>query len=103
MNPVLPVEYGLVLAGLLFVIGLAGVLVRRDIIFILLSLEVMLNAGGLAFIVAGARWGRADGQVMFIFILAVAAAEVAVALALLLWFHYWHKNLNADSANEMWG
>jgi NADH-quinone oxidoreductase subunit K len=103
MNPAIPVEYGLILAGLLFVIGLVGVLVRRDIIFILLSLEIMLNAGGLAFIVAGAQWGKADGQVMFIFILAVAAAEVAVALALLLWFHYWHKSLDVDSAKELWG
>lgn len=103
MSPAVPAEYGLVLSGILFVIGLAGVLVRRDIIFILLSLEIMLNASGLAFVVAGAQWGQADGQVMFIFILAVAAAEVAVALALILWFHHWHKGLDADSAREMWG
>lgn len=103
MSPAVPAEYGLILAGMLFVIGLAGVLARRDLIFILLSLEIMLNASGLAFITAGARWGRADGQVMFIFILAVAASEVAVALALLLWFHYWHKGVDADSAKELWG
>jgi NADH-quinone oxidoreductase subunit K len=103
MNPAIPVEYGLVLAGLLFATGLAGVLARRDLIFMLLSLEIMLNASGLAFVVAGAHWGTADGQVMFIFILAVTAAEVAVGLALLLWFHHMHQGLDADKANEMRG
>jgi len=103
MSPAVPAEYSLILAGLLFVIGLAGVMVRRNLIFILLSLEIMLNAAGLAFVAAGARWGTADGQVMFIFILAVAAAEVVVGLALLLWFHHWHRGLDADSANEMRG
>ena len=50
------------------------------LIFILMSIEVMLNAAGLAFVVAGSRWGQADGQVMFMFILAMAAAEVSVGL-----------------------
>ncbi len=72
---VLPVEYGLILAGVLFVLGLISVLIRRNIIFMLISVEIMLNAAGLAFIAAGARWGQADGQVMFIFILTMAAAR----------------------------
>ena len=69
-------EQGLLLAGMLFGLGLVGLLVRRNIIFMLMAVEIMLNAAGLAFVVAGARWGQADGQVMFIFILALAAAEV---------------------------
>jgi len=97
------VEYGLVLAALLFAVGLTGVLLRRDMIFILLSLEIMLNSTGLAFVTAGAKWAQADGQVVFIFILAVAASEVAVALALLLLFYGRHKNLDADSGAEMKG
>ncbi|MGD8353993.1 MAG: NADH-quinone oxidoreductase subunit NuoK, partial [Pseudomonadota bacterium] len=72
-----PVEHVFVLAGLLFGLGLFGLLFRKDIIFVLLSLEVMLNAAGIAFIAAGSRWDQPDGQVMFIFILAVAAAEVS--------------------------
>ena len=71
-------------AGVLFVLGLAGVIVRRNLLFILLCVEIMLNAAGLAFMVAGARWGQPDGQVMFIFLLTMAAAEVAVGLALIL-------------------
>ncbi|MCX5772521.1 MAG: NADH-quinone oxidoreductase subunit NuoK [Candidatus Hydrogenedentes bacterium] len=99
----IPIHYGLLLAALLFVVGLVGVLVRRNILFILMSIEIMLNAAGLAFVVGGARWGRADGQVMVIIILTVAAAEVAVGLALVLRFHGWFKSLDADRASEMRG
>jgi NADH-quinone oxidoreductase subunit K len=98
-----PMEYGLVLAGILFVLGLIGVLVRRNVVFILMSIEIMLNAAGLAFVVAGYRWGQADGQVMFIFILAMAAAEVAVGLALVLRLHHRFKTLDADAASKMRG
>ena len=72
------------LPATLFALGLIGVLVRRNVIFILMSIEVMLNAAGLAFVVAGSRWGQPDGQVVFLFILAMAAAEVSVGLALVL-------------------
>ncbi|MCX7047893.1 MAG: NADH-quinone oxidoreductase subunit NuoK [Candidatus Sumerlaeota bacterium] len=99
----IPPEYGIILAVILFVIGLTGVLVRRNVIFILMSLEIMINAMGLAFIVAGAAWGQADGQVMFIFILAMAAAEVAVGLALILQMYHKLKTLDADAASKMRG
>ena len=61
-------EHGLILAAILFVLGLIGVLVRRNIVFMLMSVEIMLNAVGVAFVVAGARWGQVDGQVMFIYL-----------------------------------
>lgn len=96
-------EHALVLAAILFALGLAGVLVRHNIIFILLSIEVMLNAAGLAFIVAGAKWSAADGQVMFIFILAMAAAEVSIGLALALQMHHKLKTLDTDHADRMRG
>ncbi len=80
----IPMRDGLILAGILFSLGLISLLVRRNLIFVLMSLEVMLNAAGLAFVVAGSRWHQADGQVVFMFILAIAAAEVAVGLALVL-------------------
>ena len=99
----LPMEYGLALAGILFALGLVGVLVRRNIIFILLSIEIMLNAAGLAFVVAGARWSQPDGQVMFIFILTMAAAEVAVGLALVLQLAQRFKTLDMDAASKMRG
>ena len=61
-------EHGLLLAAILFVLGLVGVLTRRNLVFILMSLEIMLNATGLAFIVAASRWGQVDGQIMFLMI-----------------------------------
>jgi len=98
-----PVMQGLLLAGLLFGLGLVGLLVRRNIIFMLMAVEIMLNAAGLAFVVAGARWGQADGQVMFLFILALAAAEVSIGLALVLQFYREFGRLDADAACRMWG
>ena len=93
------VELGAVLFGL----GLVGLMVRRNVIFMLMSIEVMLNAAGLAFVAAGSRWHQPDGQVMFLFILAMAAAEVSVGLALVVQFHRLRRNLDADGANEMKG
>ena len=98
-----PTEYALILAGILFALGLLGVLVRRNIVFILLSVEVMLNAAGLAFVVAGAHWNEPDGQVMFFFILAMAAAEVSVGLALVLGLRHHYKTLDADAVRDMRG
>lgn len=91
-----PVEHGLLLAGVLFMLGLLGVLVRRNIIFMLLSIEIMLNAAGLVFVMAGSRWAQGDGQVMFLFILAMTAAEVSVGLAIVLQMH--HRFGTVDTA-----
>ncbi|MCX5758195.1 MAG: NADH-quinone oxidoreductase subunit NuoK [Candidatus Hydrogenedentes bacterium] len=103
MTAQIPLGHGLMLAAGLFVIGLAGLLVRRNVLYMLMSVEIMLNAAGLAFIVAGARWGQADGQVMFLIILTTAAAEVAVGLALVLRFYHQFKTLDADAATRMRG
>ena len=68
-----------------------------------MSLEVMLNAAGLAFVVAGSRWHQADGQVVFMFILAMAAAEVAVGLGLVVQIYRRFKSLDVDELSEMRG
>lgn len=99
----IPVEAGMILAGVLFMLGLISVLIRRNIIFMLISVEIMLNAAGLAFITAGAKWMQPDGQVMFIFILTMAAAEVSVGLALILQIYHQLKTLDSDAANKMRG
>jgi len=96
-----PMTHGLLLAAILFALGLAGLLGRRNLILMLMSIEIMLNAAGLAFIVAGAQWRSADGQVMFLFILAMAAAEIAVGLALVLELHHRRKTIDADAATEL--
>lgn len=103
MMSTVPMEHGLILAALIFALGFVGVLVRRNIVFMLMSIEIMLNAVGIAFVVAGARWGQPDGQVMFIFILTMAAAEVSVGLALVIQLYHNLKTLDADAANSMKG
>ena len=102
MTPI-PLNQELLLAVILFALGLIGLLVRRNLIFVLMSIEVMLNATGLAFVAAGSQWGQPDGQVMFIFILTMAAAEVAVGLGLVLQFYHQQKSLDIDAASEMRG
>ena len=97
----IPMEHGLLVAAVLFAIGLAGVLVRRNILLVLMSIEIMLNAAGLAFIVAGSHWAKPDGQVMFFFILAMAAAEVSVGLAMALQLYRRLETLDVDAANQM--
>jgi NADH-quinone oxidoreductase subunit K len=103
MNATISTEMVMLLAALLFVLGITGVIIRKNIIFMLLSVEIMLNASGLAFIVAGAKWAQPDGQIMFIFILAMAAAEVSIGLALILQIYHQHKSMNIDKLKEMNG
>jgi NADH-quinone oxidoreductase subunit K len=93
--------HALILAAVLFALGLAGLLVRRNILYMLMSVEIMVNAAGLAFVAAGARWQQPDGQVMFLFILTLAAAEVAVALALTLQIYYRFDTLDIDAVSQM--
>jgi NADH-quinone oxidoreductase subunit K len=99
----IPLEAGLIIAGILFCIGLIGVLVRRNIIFILLAVEIMLNACGFAFVVAGAYWQGADGQIMYFFILTMAAAEVSVGLSLILQLYHQFGSLDANAIRRMRG
>jgi len=99
----IPVAHGLLLAGILFGLGVLGLLVRRNLMFMLISLEIMVNAAGLTFIVARARWGQADGQVMYIFIVTTAAAELAVGLALALCFRRNFRSLDPGAAGTLRG
>ncbi|WP_027856492.1 NADH-quinone oxidoreductase subunit NuoK [Marinobacterium jannaschii] len=89
------------LAAVLFAIGFIGLMVRRNMLFMLLSLELMLNAAALLFICGGAVWGQADGQVMFIIVLTVAGAEVAVGLGLLIQLQRRCKSLDIDRLSKM--
>ena len=99
----IPMEHGLMLAAILFALGLVGVLTRRNLVFVLMSLEIMLNATALAFIVAGSRWGGTDGQIMFMMIISLAAAEVAVGLGLVLQLFHKFKTLDLDVLSKMKG
>src|SRR6476661_4284055 len=91
----------LILASILFTLGMVGVLTRKNIIFMLLSVEIMLNAAGLAFVAAGSKWQQPDGQVMFLFIISMAAAEVSVGLALVMQAYHQHKTLDVEEIREL--
>ena len=77
-----PTAYYLVLSAVLFVLGVLGVLVRRNVLVVFMSVELMLNAANLAFITYSRLWQNLDGQVFVLLVMAVAAAEVAVGLAI---------------------
>ncbi len=97
-------EWALLVAAVLFLIGAVGAVMRRNFLFVLMSLEIMLNSAGLAFVAGAALHRQADGQIFFLFILPVAAAEVAIGLALALLIHQKFGTLDlwaiADAAGE---
>lgn len=80
-----PVAHVLFLAGILFFLGLFCAVARRNLIMIVLGIEIMLNAASLAFVGAAARWQSLEGQSFVLFILAVAASEVSVGLAIIVY------------------
>jgi NADH-quinone oxidoreductase subunit K len=87
----------LVLSAILFSIGAAGVFVRRNLITILLSIEIMLNAVNLSFVAFGRELGTADGQIIVFFVMTVAAAEAAVGLAIIIALYRHRQSLNPES------
>ncbi len=94
-----PMSYVVGLSAVLFAIGVAGVVLRRNIIVIFMSIEVMLNAVNLAFVALGRRLGSMDGQVIVFFVLTVAAAEDAVGLAIIISVFRNRETVNADELN----
>ena len=87
----------LILSAILFTIGTAGVFVRRNLITILLSIEIMLNAVNLTFVAYGRQFGTVDGQIIAFFVMTVAAAEAAVGLAIVISLFRHKESLNPDS------
>jgi NADH-quinone oxidoreductase subunit K len=98
---VTPVSYYLALSAILFAIGVAGVMVRRNIIVMFLAVELMLNAVNLAFIALGRKIGSMDGQVIVFFAMTVAAAEAAVGLALIIASFRNRETTNADELTTL--
>ena len=93
----------LFLAVILFLMGAACAVARRNLLMILIGVEVMLNAAGLAFVGASLKWQGLDGQVFVLFLFAVAASEVAIGLALIVYLQRRTGSVNADHYNRMKG
>ena len=92
-----PLNYYLVLSAILFAIGTAGVFLRRNLITVLLSVEIMLNAVNLTFVAVGRYLGTVDGQIIVFFVMTVAAAEAAVGLALVIALFRHRETLSPDA------
>ncbi len=93
----IPLSHYLIVSAMLFGIGTAGVLLRRNLITILLSIEIMLNAVNLSFIAFGRQLGTVDGQIIVFFVMTVAAAEAAVGLAIVISLFRHRESLNPDA------
>jgi len=102
MEP-LPTMYYVALSAILFTLGVAGVLTRRNAIIIFMSVELMLNAANLAFVAFAREFGVVDGQVFVFFVMTVAAAEVAVGLALIVTIFRTKHSINVDDINQLKG
>lgn len=96
----IPIQHVLIVAGILFSIGLAGLLLRRNVLLILLSIEIMLNAANLSFIAGSSLHGNLHGQIAAFFVMVVAAVEVAIGLAVAILL--FRKNNSVDSNEIRW-
>ena len=98
-----PIEYYLVLSALLFVIGSAGVILRRNIITMFMCIELMLNAVNLTFITLSKVWGQVDGQIIVFFVMTVTAAEAAVGLAIIVIYYKNKGSIHVEHINSLKG
>jgi NADH-quinone oxidoreductase subunit K len=97
----IPTEHLLILSLILVIIGIAGVLIRRNVIIILMSIELILNAANINFVAFSRQWNNLTGQIFGVFNIAIAAAEVAVGLAIVIAFFRNRETVNVDEMNLM--
>ncbi len=100
---IVPMSHILAFSGAMFFMGFACVLAQRNLIMILIGVEVMLNAVGLTLVGASALWGQVDGQIFVIFLMAMTSAEVSISLAMVVYLHRRSKTLEADAFSGMKG
>ena len=96
-----PLSHYLMLSAILFALGVAGFLIRRNVITIFMCIELMLNAVNLAFIAFARHLGRTDGQIIVFFVIVVAAAEAAVGLAIIIALYRNRESLSIDDLDSM--
>ena len=94
-----PLEHNLIVSALLFAIGVVGVVVRRNAIVVVMSIELMLNTGNLAFVSFGRFLNSMDGQLIVFFVMGVAAAEAAIGLAILILIYRNRESTDVDNLN----
>lgn len=100
---IVPMSHILIFSALIFFLGFACVLARRNLIMILIGVEIMLNAVGITLVGASALWQQVDGQIFVIFLMAMTSAEVSISLAMVVYLSRRKKTLEADAFDEMKG
>src|SRR5258708_66055 len=101
--PTIPIEYFVLLSAILFIMGVVGVLIRRNAIMIFMSVELMLNSANLALVAFARQWGEVNGQLIVFFVITVAAPEVAVGLALIAPIFRTKQTIDIDELHAMEG
>ena len=99
----IPVNYYIILSAVLFIMGMLGVLIRRNLLIVFMSIELMLNAANLAFVAFARMYQNINGQIFVFFIMTVAAAEVAVGLALIVAIFRSRQSIDVDQLNNLKG
>ncbi|WWO95196.1 MAG: NADH-quinone oxidoreductase subunit NuoK [Candidatus Dasytiphilus stammeri] len=99
----IPFQHGLILSTILFILGIIIIFTRRNFLFMLIGIEIMLNAAALVFILSGYTWKRIDSQIMYILTITIAAIEASIGLALLLKLHRYYHNLKIDLVRNKHG
>jgi NADH-quinone oxidoreductase subunit K len=99
----IPVNYYIILSAVLFIMGMLGVLIRRNLLIVFMSIELMLNAANLAFVAFSRMYLNLNGQIFVFFIMTVAAAEVAVGLALIVAIFRSKQSIDVDQMNNLKG
>jgi len=97
----IPIEHFLILAGLLFIIGLVIVITKKNAIMVLIGIELMLNGANLNLVTFSASDPNIGGQMLALFVILIAAAEAAVALAIILNVYKYYRTSNVDEVNEL--
>lgn len=100
---IVPLEHLIILSTILFLLGLTCVMVRRNLIMILIGVEIMLNAVGLTLVGASAFWQQIDGQIMVIFLMAMTSAEVSISLAMVVYLQRRKNSIDIRAFDEMRG
>jgi NADH-quinone oxidoreductase subunit K len=100
---IVPFEHVLLIACLMFIMGLSCVLTRRNLLMILIGVEIMLNAVGLILVGASALWQKVDGQILAVFLMALTAAEVSISLALVVYLRRRNKTIESNEFHGLKG
>ncbi|MXP56100.1 NADH-quinone oxidoreductase subunit NuoK [Pantoea sp. Mhis] len=98
-----PLQHGLILSTVLFILGLSCLILRRNLMFILAGIEIMLNSASLLIVIVSSYFRQVDGQIMYIITISVAAVEASIGLIILLKFYHFRQTLDVDTASEMHG